>query len=84
MRLNTTLRKLKQGTPAVGSWLSLGSPLIAEYMSLQGWDWLVVDTEHTPVSIETVLSCFQAMTASPCHADGARPREQSQPHQAGA
>ncbi len=65
MRLNGTLRKLKQKTPAVGSWLSLGSPLIAEYMSLQGWDWLVVDTEHTPVSIETVLSCFQAMTASP-------------------
>ena len=65
MRLNTTLRKLKQKTPAVGSWLSLGSPLVAEYMSLQGWDWLVVDTEHTPASIETVLSCFQAMTASP-------------------
>lgn len=65
MRLNTTLRKLKQKMPAVGSWLSLGSPLAAEYMSLQGWDWLVVDTEHTPAGVETVLSCFQAMTASP-------------------
>ena len=65
MRKNSAMRKMRRKQPAVGSWLSLGSPLVAEYMSLQGWDWLVADSEHTPAGVETLLGCFQAMTASP-------------------
>ena len=44
MRPNPVKRLLKAGKPAVGTWLSLGSPLAARFMARSGWDWLTVDT----------------------------------------
>ena len=38
---------LKQKVPTIGSWLSLGSPEVAEIMARCGFDWLVVDMEHS-------------------------------------
>lgn len=61
MRINTVKAKLAAGEPAVGTWLSLCSPVAAEYMAHMGWDWLVVDTEHSPIGFETTLHCFQAI-----------------------
>jgi 2-dehydro-3-deoxyglucarate aldolase len=37
----------------VGSWITLGHPAIAEIMARSGFDWLVVDLEHSVISIET-------------------------------
>jgi len=61
LKINTVKRKLAAGEPVVGTWLSLCSPVAAEYMAHVGWDWLVVDTEHSPVGFETTLHCFQAI-----------------------
>ena len=61
MKINTVKEKLAAGEPAVGTWLSLCSSIAAEYMAHIGWDWLVVDTEHSPVGFETVVHCFQAI-----------------------
>jgi 2-keto-3-deoxy-L-rhamnonate aldolase RhmA len=35
----------------VGSWLSLAHPAIAEIMARAGFDWLVVDLEHSVITI---------------------------------
>jgi 4-hydroxy-2-oxoheptanedioate aldolase len=61
MKWNTVKEKLVAGLPSIGSWLSLGSPLAAEYMAHLGWDWLVVDAEHSPIGFETTVHCFQAI-----------------------
>ena len=61
MKVNTVKRKLAEGKPAVGTWLSLCSPVAAEYMAHMNWDWLVVDTEHSPIGFENALHCFQAI-----------------------
>lgn len=61
MKVNTVKQKLAAGQPAVGTWLSLCSPLAAEYMAHMPWDWLVVDTEHSPIGFESTLHCFQAI-----------------------
>ncbi len=53
--------KLHSGQPAVGTWLSLCSPVAAEMMASVGWDWLVVDVEHSPVGFETMVNCFRAI-----------------------
>jgi len=65
MKINTVKRLFAEGKPTVGGWVALASPLSAEYMAHVGFDWLVVDAEHSPVNIETVLHCFQAINTTP-------------------
>jgi 4-hydroxy-2-oxoheptanedioate aldolase len=57
---NPVTDKLRNGQPAVGTWLTLCSPVAAEAMAHVGWDWLVVDAEHSPVGFETMVNCFRA------------------------
>lgn len=57
---NPVTDKLRSGQPAIGSWLTLCSPVAAEAMAHVGWDWLVVDAEHSPVGFETMVHCFRA------------------------
>ncbi len=65
MYANHVRRRLAAGEPSVGTWLSMPSPASAEYVSRLGFDWLVVDAEHSPVALETLAQMFMAMTASP-------------------
>lgn len=58
---NPVTDKLRAGQPSVGSWLTLCSPVAAESMAQAGWDWLVVDAEHSPVGFETMVNCFRAI-----------------------
>lgn len=44
--------KLRKKEIALGSWITLGHPAIAEIMARAGFDWLVVDLEHSVISIE--------------------------------
>ncbi len=61
IKSNPVVDKLRSGQPSVGSWLSLCSPVAAETMAQMGWDWLVVDAEHSPVGFETMVNCFRAV-----------------------
>ena len=45
-------QKLKNKEMTIGSWITLGSTGIAEILANSGFDWLVVDLEHTTISIE--------------------------------
>ncbi len=58
---NPVTDKLRRGLPSVGSWLTLCSPVAAESMAQAGWDWLVVDAEHSPVGFDTMVNCFRAI-----------------------
>ncbi|MDO8463834.1 MAG: aldolase/citrate lyase family protein [Gallionella sp.] len=44
--------KLRNKEATLGSWITLGQPAIAEIMSKAGFDWLVVDLEHSVISID--------------------------------
>jgi 2-keto-3-deoxy-L-rhamnonate aldolase RhmA len=44
----------------IGTWLSIGSPVIAELASACGFDWLLLDLEHGSFSESVVLACLQA------------------------
>jgi 4-hydroxy-2-oxoheptanedioate aldolase len=54
---------LKAGRPSIGSWLNLGSPLAAEVMASTGFDWLVVDAEHTAYDMELIAHTIRAIEA---------------------
>ncbi len=62
---NPVKRKLKEGKPAVGMWLAIGDPIVVETLAAQGWDWLVVDTEHNPIDLLTMTTMFQAIGRFP-------------------
>lgn len=61
---NPVKAKLKAGEPSVGTWLAIGHPDISEILADLGFDWIVFDTEHGPLSIETVQCLMQAMSYS--------------------
>lgn len=44
--------KLRKKEIVIGSWIQLGHPAIAEIMARAGFDWLVVDLEHTVIGID--------------------------------
>lgn len=44
--------KINSRVLTLGSWITLGHPAIAEIMARAGFDWLVVDLEHSVISID--------------------------------
>ncbi|WP_236637904.1 HpcH/HpaI aldolase family protein [Mangrovicoccus ximenensis] len=50
-----------------GLWCMTGDPLAIEMMSGMGFDWMLFDTEHSPVDAVSVLPLLQAAAASPVH-----------------
>src|SRR5438067_6796590 len=69
MRTNQVKEKLNQGEPALGAWLSLPSVPSARIMARLGFDWLVVDMEHSaqnPVLMaDMVATIVDAGTSAP-------------------
>jgi len=51
---------------SVGSWLAFESPLSAEIMASAGFDWLMVDTEHGPITGNAVINLINACRAAQC------------------
>jgi 4-hydroxy-2-oxoheptanedioate aldolase len=70
MELNRNAFKhaLAQGRLQVGLWSSLCSNMAAEIISDSGFDWILLDTEHSPNEIPGLMEQLQAMergTATP-------------------
>lgn len=53
------------GRPQIGIWVCSGSPLVAEIAAGSGLDWLLIDAEHSPNGLESILAQLQAVAASP-------------------
>ncbi|WP_165478349.1 HpcH/HpaI aldolase/citrate lyase family protein [Arthrobacter sp. S39] len=51
--------------PLAGMWVCSGSPLIAELCAGAGLDWLLVDAEHSPNGLESILAQLQAIHGYP-------------------
>lgn len=51
--------------PLAGIWVCSGSPLVAEICAGAGLDWLLIDMEHSPNGLESVLAQLQAVAAAP-------------------
>jgi 2-dehydro-3-deoxyglucarate aldolase/4-hydroxy-2-oxoheptanedioate aldolase len=61
---NPLKQKLKDGKKTAGAWLHVASPITAEIMSRAGFDWLLIDMEHGPGDILTLIGQLQAMNGS--------------------
>src|SRR5918995_2956478 len=53
--------KMRRGDPSMGTWLSMAHPSIAEILAMAGYDWVVVETEHTAIDVSEVLRLIIAI-----------------------
>lgn len=60
--------KLTRNALTIGSWITLGHPSIAEIMAAAGFDWLVLDTEHSILELSEVQMLIQVLDGRQCPA----------------
>ncbi|CAB3747157.1 2,4-dihydroxyhept-2-ene-1,7-dioic acid aldolase [Burkholderia puraquae] len=58
---------LARGDAQVGLWLGLANPYSAEVVAGAGFDWLLIDGEHAPNTVPTILAQLQAIAPYPSH-----------------
>jgi 4-hydroxy-2-oxoheptanedioate aldolase len=63
---NEFKRSLAEGRQQLGLWHSLANPLVAEVTAGSGSDWILLDGEHSPISIETMMTLLQAVESNGC------------------
>ena len=63
--VNAFKSAITAGTPQVGFWSTIRDPLVSELLAGVGYDWVLIDCEHTPRSLENVLAALQAMAPYP-------------------
>jgi len=60
--------KLNRSELTIGSWVTLGHPSIAEIMAAAGFDWLVLDMEHSVLELSEMQSLIQVLDGKQCPA----------------
>lgn len=65
--VNTFKRALRQGKPQIALWVGMADAYVAELLATTGFDCLVIDGEHAPNDVRSVLPQLQAMAPYPVH-----------------
>jgi 4-hydroxy-2-oxoheptanedioate aldolase len=65
---NAFKQALKAGRAQIGLWSSLSSNYSVEVTAGAGFDWLLLDMEHSPNDLESLLAQLQAAAPYPTHA----------------
>jgi 4-hydroxy-2-oxoheptanedioate aldolase len=67
LRLTPSFREAiaEASRPLAGMWVCSGSPLVAEICAGAGLDWVLIDMEHAPNGLESVLAQLHAVSAYP-------------------
>ncbi|MCL4131865.1 UNVERIFIED_CONTAM: hypothetical protein GTU68_031251 [Idotea baltica] len=63
MQTNTFLQAIKKREPQVGLWVCLCSNFAADVVATAGYDWALLDMEHSPNELGIVMSQMQAFQA---------------------
>ena len=59
--VNSFKQSLKEGRQTIGCWLTQGTAIAAEIAATADFDWLLIDTEHSPNDVPSVLAQLQAI-----------------------
>lgn len=65
LKTNAFKAAIARGERQIGLWSSLCSPLVAEIIGGAGFDWILIDTEHSPNELPDVVAQLQALATSP-------------------
>jgi len=67
MKKNTFKEALKSGEPLWGLWAGLPDATCAEICAGAGFDWLLIDGEHAPYELDTIMRHLQAIEPYDSH-----------------
>jgi 2-keto-3-deoxy-L-rhamnonate aldolase RhmA len=68
VKLHRVREKLRGGEPTMGCFMSLGSPAVAELLGHSGFEWLVIETEHSGLDgaqVEELVRAVETTGAVP-------------------
>jgi 4-hydroxy-2-oxoheptanedioate aldolase len=65
--VNSFKHAIASGQQQLGLWSSLSSNYSVEVIAGSGYDWILLDTEHSPNDLESVISQLQAAAPYPTH-----------------
>jgi 4-hydroxy-2-oxoheptanedioate aldolase len=66
--VNAFKQALRAGRDQIGLWLALADAYATEAVAGSGFDWLLIDCEHAPNDLRSVLAQLQAVAPYPAHA----------------
>ena len=61
---NAFKRRLLAGETLIGCWCSLANPITTEVLGIAGFDWLLLDGEHSPNDVRTFIPQLMALKDS--------------------
>ena len=56
--------KLKNNELTIGSWIMMNDPMSVEVMALAGFEWLVIDIEHTSIDLKSAQLLINTIQAN--------------------
>lgn len=62
---NRLKRALREGRMQLGIWHTFGGSVNAELLASLGYDWVLIDTEHSSIEVSEVLAALQGIAAWP-------------------
>ena len=62
---NEFKQRLLAGETLIGCWCSLANPITTEVLGVAGFDWLLLDGEHSPNDVTTFIPQLMALKDSP-------------------
>jgi len=63
--VNHFKQALAEKRAQIGLWMGLGSPAVAEICASAGFDWLLIDGEHSPNDLQSILAQAQVIAGYP-------------------
>lgn len=67
MPVNRFKEALRTGSPQIGLWVALAEPAAVEICANAGFDWMLLDGEHAPNDVRSLLGQLQTLAAYPVH-----------------
>lgn len=67
-KTNTFKKRLLAGERSVGLWMGFCDPYVAELVGRSGFDWLLIDAEHSPNDLPTIMRQLQVLDPLPSDA----------------
>ena len=61
---NSFKRAIAEGQPQIGFWVTLSSNMVAEVIAPAGYDWVLLDMEHSPNDYFSILGQLQAFAGT--------------------
>lgn len=58
----TLKKRIQNRELTIGSWITIGDPIVAEIMATAGYDWLVIDMEHSAIGFEAAQDLIRCIS----------------------